>query len=124
MGTDNTCGETNFNTEKMTQLELDYIKSLKDYIKIVDDIIGNWEMSNIRLNKIRQKISELEKQVQFEMLCDPDIYEASANEHFEREVKKELLMNFRKYFNSANYGHIDESDVDGFIDTITENWIE
>ena len=43
---------------------------------------------------------------------------------FEREVKKELLMNFRKYFNSANYGHIDESDVDGFIDTITENWIE
>ena len=108
----------------MTQSEIAYIKKLKDYIKVVDGIIGNWEMSNIKLTNLRQEITGLEKQIQFEMLCDPDIYETSASEHFEREEKKILLMNFRKYFNSANYGHIDESDVDGFMDSLTDNWIE
>jgi hypothetical protein len=104
MGADNTYGETDFNPEKMTQLEQTYIKKLKDYIKVVDGIIGNWEMSNIKLTNLRQEIAELEKQIQFEMLCDPDLYEASANEHFEKQMQTERTCKTCKW-GKCGYGH-------------------
>ena len=35
-------------------------------------------------------VSRLRQAVEFDLLCDPDIYEASANEHFENGYKEEL----------------------------------
>jgi hypothetical protein len=34
-------------------------------------------------------ISDILKVLEFEALCNPDIYEASANEHFEYEYKEQ-----------------------------------
>jgi len=69
----------------MTLTEIELFKTMTQYINMVDKIIGNWEMSEIKLTKLRTKIAELKKQCQFEILCNPDIFEASANEHFEQE---------------------------------------
>lgn len=68
----------------MTQSELTYIKKLKAF----NNYLLKYSGSSLRIDNLKREIAELEKQIQFEMLCDPDIYEVSANEHFEREEKK------------------------------------
>ena len=74
----------------MTDTEIKYVEKLKAYIKKCDKILGEWECSEISLTKLRREIEELGKQCQFELLCNPDIYEASANEHFEQKEKNDV----------------------------------
>jgi len=80
----------------MTQLEIEYVKKLKEQNALLCSLI-NWdEQLSADINNcetIENELTELGKQCQFEMLCDPDIFEASANEHFEQGEKKlkELL---------------------------------
>ena len=103
----------------MTDTEIKYVKKLKAYIKKCDKILGEWECSEISLTKLRREIAELGKQCQFELLCNPDIYEASANEHFEQEEKIELIKStlyaFRKYMKLQGE-YINESDIQGYMD--------
>lgn len=49
----------------MTQLELDYINKLKEYIKKADKLMGNWENSHIELTKLRQEIGLMEDEIIF-----------------------------------------------------------
>lgn len=81
----------------MTATEIKYVEKLKAYIKKCDKILGEWECSEISLTKLRREIEELGKQCQFELLCDPGIFEASANEHFEQE---NLIKKINCYDNS------------------------
>ena len=85
----------------MTDTEIKYVKKLKAYIKKCDKILGEWECSEISLTKLRREIAELGKQCQFELLCDPDIFEASANEHFEQEKQEnDKSISIDQYMNA------------------------
>ena len=100
MGADNTYGENNFNPDKMTQLELTYIKKLKAF----NAYLLKYSGSSMRIENFKREIDELEKQIRFEMLCDPDIYEASANEHFEEQIQLEKKCKNCKW-GKVSYGH-------------------
>ena len=100
MGTDNTYGENNFNPEKITQLELTYIKKLKAF----NNYLLKYSGSSIRIDNFRQEITELEKQIQFEMLCNPDFFEASANEHLAKQMQEESKCKSCKWM-KIGYGH-------------------
>ena len=57
MGSDSTLGENNFNPEKMTQLELTYIKKLKAF----NDYLLKYSGSSMRIENFKREIDELEK---------------------------------------------------------------
>jgi len=84
--------------------------------KLIEILEKNLNYKPHTIIGIEKCAEEILLMAEFEALCNPDIYEASANEHFEQEEKRDFLMKFRKYFNTMNYGHIDESDIDGFLD--------
>ena len=98
----------------MTEIEIKYIEKLKE----INTLLRGPRYYEVwsKVLKLEIELKAIGKQCQFEILSNPDVYEASANEHFDHEEKKEFLMKFRKYFNTMNYGHIDESDIDGFLD--------
>jgi hypothetical protein len=52
-------------------------------------------------------VDEILKIAEFEALCNPDIYEASANEHFEQQIAEEekTVSNeeIEKYFTTQHY---------------------
>jgi hypothetical protein len=69
----------------MTQLEIEYVKKLKEYIEYQKRLIFGIcaripieEGASIKKDRQRyeQEIAELGKQCQFEILCDPVIFEA------------------------------------------------
>lgn len=84
--------------------------------KLIEILEKNLDYKPHTIIGIEKCAEEILLMAEFEALCNPDIYEASANEHFEQEEKRDFLMKFRKYFNTMNYGHIDESDIYGFLD--------
>lgn len=98
----------------MTQIEIEYVEKLKEI---------NTLLRGPRYYEVWSKILRLEielkrigKQCQFEILCNPDIFEASANEHFDQEEKKALLMSFMDYYFNSGHGVIYESDINAFLD--------
>jgi len=82
----------------MTQLEIEYVKKLKELIKGYEGIMEHhcdyYPRLEPKWQKLNKEIAELGKRCQFEMLCDPDIFEASANEYFEQK-KGEYLVDSR-----------------------------
>ena len=47
----------------MTQIEIEYINKLNEYIRKADKLMGNWESSHIELTKLREEISKLESEI-------------------------------------------------------------
>lgn len=89
--------------------------------KLIEILERNLDYKPHIITGIEKSVDEILKLAEFEALCNPDIYEASANEHFDKEEKRELLMRFRDYYFLGGCGVICESDIDGFLDeTITE----
>lgn len=82
-----------------------------------------WTQDALHTGKITGSDDEIAemcmKDVEFDALCDPDIYEASMNEHLENildnEEKIEILKRFTKYFNNESYGSIEGWIVEEFI---------
>lgn len=75
----------------MTAKEIKYVEKLKEINKLLRGprYYEVWS----KVLKLEIELADLGKQCQFEMLCDPDIFEASANEHFEQEnLKKDELI--------------------------------
>jgi len=68
----------------MTNIEKLYIKKLKEYIIKVDYIIGNHEMSNMILTRIRRQIASLEQQMIEE--------QKNVSDNKDAEIKKLIFM--------------------------------
>ena len=69
---------------------------------------------------LMSRISPAENSLDFVHLW---VYKATTGQASSGEIAdaldayiKEELLSFRKYFNSNSYGHIDESDVQGYLD--------
>ena len=89
--------------------------------KLIEILEKNLDYKPHTIIGIEKCAEEILLMAEFEALCNPDIYEASANEHFEQEEKRELLMRFRDYYFLVGCGIICESDIDRFLDeTIPE----
>ena len=67
----------------MTPAEIKYVEKLKEINKLLR--VPRCPEVWTKILLLETELNGLGKQCQFEMLCDPDIYEASANEHFEQE---------------------------------------
>lgn len=69
----------------MTQNEMKYVKKLKEINKFLSGSCSFKVWSKVA--RLETELEKIGKQCQFEIICDPDIFEASANEHFEQEGK-------------------------------------
>jgi hypothetical protein len=67
-----------------------------------------WTQEALHYGKITGSDDEIAercmKDIEFDALCNPDIYEANANEHFENEEKIEIKCQSCEYF-KIGYGN-------------------